>query len=216
MSSLTRSFLLFPVFLVATLPGCGSTIIDGDGPDDDDGECLAMPVCNDDEVEVPSCGDPAVPCREVSMCGSTIFCEFSEECFEGPYCPYGNEVEVCPEGSSCFEVTACGLTILCEDEIFCDGYPSCDEGDTEVEYCPTDVSCYTAEMCGYTITCIDNNYPEHGCPPSIPSVGDVCDPSAAPTGCNYPTGNGCFESWACQLADDSYYWEFIGGGCKDG
>jgi hypothetical protein len=215
-----------PVFLgLFALPlvaACGATVtVDGDGNESTGTEgqcnevCDAMPSCAPYEYEVSECvpGDGGA-CRSVYACCTEIFCqEAVEECWEGPYCAGGYEVDSCPSDVSCYDVTACGITIHCVEEVFCDGYPSCDAGDVEVSECPADAGCYSAEMCGGTILCMDGALPQHGCPPSPPPSGTACDPNADASFCDYPTNGDCFESYACQLADDTYVWSFVGGGC---
>lgn len=80
-----------------------------------------------------------------------------------------NAVATCPSGwyqvgpgscrtdaANCMTVTVCCDTITCLQEVaLCDGYPSCENGDSQVSECPADASCYERSLCGATILCQD-------------------------------------------------------------
>ena len=119
------------LLLLVTFPflaACGATVVTGDDGDGT-GNCLADPTCSPNEYEASECapGDGG-PCRSVVACGTEIFCqeEYYVECYEGPYCPTGYEVDTCPVDANCYAVSACDYTIYCMDEVQCDAYPSCD------------------------------------------------------------------------------------------
>lgn len=207
--------ILFALVTLPLLAACEGTVITGDDGEGGGEQCLMDPVCGPEEYQVDECwpGDGGA-CRSVSACGTEIFCQESYvECYEGPYCPTGYEVDACPADTSCYPVTECGYTIYCLDEVQCDAYPVCDQGDTEVSACPADAACYTATMCGTTIVCMDAGMPQHGCPESPPPSGTACDPSFS-SFCDYPINGDCFESYACQSSSNGASWEPVGGGCS--
>jgi hypothetical protein len=81
--------------------------------DAEDGECTALPTCDEGEVEVPSC-ESRPGCHEVEACGSTIACEGVSSCQAEPACQSpAVEVQTCPAMATCVEETECGKTILC-------------------------------------------------------------------------------------------------------
>lgn len=76
--------------------------------------CLAVPTCGTSEVEVPSCLG-GMPCREVSLCCSTILCAYPP-CTQLPTCDVGDQkVTSCPASSVCYSRTQCETTITCEE-----------------------------------------------------------------------------------------------------
>jgi hypothetical protein len=93
---------------------------DGNGGED---QCLATPICGPDQQQVDSCEEGDDSCEEVTICGSTIYCEEAEvNCLAEAACgPDQQQVDSCEEGDdSCEEVTICGSTIYCEEaEIVC-------------------------------------------------------------------------------------------------
>jgi len=122
--------------------------------------CLAIPVCEDHEVEVESC-EGLLSCSEHSMCGTTIFCDAGiSNCEAYPACGPGQiEVETCPADSSCVEASVCGYTIFCMDTVQCAAYPSCPPHSIEMACDPsTDPGCVEVTMCGSRITCQEEIY----------------------------------------------------------
>ncbi len=80
------------------------------------GQCLAAPVCADDEIEVEECSDGDADCYENTVCGTTIYCTQAAACAAAPSCdPGDDETNVCPDGESCYDVTVCSQTITCID-----------------------------------------------------------------------------------------------------
>jgi hypothetical protein len=80
--------------------------------------CLAIPTCaeGEEEVDQSRCLGGA-PCREVSLCCSTVWCLPTSQCQAIPVCDDGDE-EIegeCPASSSCYSRTVCGTTITCEE-----------------------------------------------------------------------------------------------------
>jgi len=97
-------------------------------PDSDcDATCLAYPSCDADETSFERWEDcPAdSSCREVSICGSTIWCaELDSACLAEifyPSCEDGETLherwEECPADASCREVTLCGMVYWCSADI---------------------------------------------------------------------------------------------------
>lgn len=201
--------------------GCTSSVTFDDDDGGDPGPCEAAPTCDPGDLEVPECS-PGGDCYEVSICGSTIYCEpDAAQCNAYPACnPGDEEVAICPDDGSCYEAEACGSVILCHELAQCDGYPSCDPGDTDVtdQGCPLDASCYEATLCGSTILCLDEGQ-KHGCPEDQPVEGELCDYELSyGISCDYLDGNGCFSTFACQVTgeDKPPEWVFVGGGCDGG
>ena len=122
--------------------------------------CLALPVCADDEFEVERCEEGDESCYENEMCGVQIFCAADGElnCMAMPPCAPGEvEVDRCEEGDeSCYESGICGETIFCaaDGELNCMAMPTCAPDEIEVDRCEAgDESCYENEMCGVQIFC---------------------------------------------------------------
>lgn len=153
--------------------------------------CLAIPVCADDEIEVESC-EGLEDCEENSMCGVTIYCAEDQisSCLAYPSCQAGYvEVETCPADVSCVEETLCGSTILCMDTVQCAAIPVCPEGYEEVQACsyndPNLGDCHEVTECGATILCEQPIYQCEAypvCPEGTLEV-DGCDPNVDPTTC---------------------------------
>lgn len=156
------SFLFAAVAVLAS----GCIIEPGDIDQRPDGSpppnCLAMPVCDDGWVEVEACPADDVDCRELSLCGTTIYCQPAAQCLAYPSCAPDQEASDQPCGDDedgCHANTICGSTVYCRDVDQCEAYPACDEGDLEreepcVEF-HDDVAdgCYERTVCGATIFC---------------------------------------------------------------
>ena len=153
-----------------------------DDPTEPDVNCLAMPNCGPDQVEVEQCDESPESCDEVSMCGVTLFCaeEGSEDlpedgvCRTAPVCAMDElEVEACEErDESCYENTICEMTIFCtinaseeegeegeerDEEMTCQAAPVCGPDQVEVESCDEgDDSCQEVMICEQSIFCADS------------------------------------------------------------
>jgi hypothetical protein len=81
------------------------------------GTCSAYPSCQAHEYAVtdPAYCEPDGGCREVSLCGTTIWCTTPTICDGYPSCDEGDFrlSGACPPDGSCYERTSCGLTITC-------------------------------------------------------------------------------------------------------
>jgi hypothetical protein len=81
------------------------------------GTCTAYPFCQAHEYAVtdPAYCEVGGGCRQVSLCGATIWCTTPTICNGYPSCDEGDFQlsGACPPGGSCYERTSCGLTITC-------------------------------------------------------------------------------------------------------
>lgn len=127
--------------------------------------CLALPSCEPGEtaVESPSaCPQDDASCREVTVCGATIWCT-DAWCSSAPACVEGERAvsspSECPQDASCREVVGCGGSIWCTDAIAtCLAYPSCNAWETAYtspSECPQDATCRAVSLCGSTLWCAD-------------------------------------------------------------
>jgi hypothetical protein len=180
-------------------------------PDPDCPVCLALPVCDPGETaheRVEECPADA-SCREVTLCGTTIWCEAPAFCLAVPACEPGEtahpRLEDCPIGVTCREETVCGSTIWCAGGALCLAVPTCEEGETahaNVSECPADASCREVTVCGSTNWCSSTDAPAcagenpAGCIASGCEAGFVCDTTAgtAPSACACDPENG---TWIC-------------------
>ncbi len=91
--------------------------------EEDQDQCLAMPICGPDETEVDSeseCLQDDAVCYENEMCGVTIWCtgpadvscEAYPECAAGET-EVGGATECLQDDAVCYENTVCGATIWC-------------------------------------------------------------------------------------------------------
>ena len=129
--------------------------------DEDCVTCFAIPSCEDWEIPHASASDcPSdSSCREVSLCGETIWCQDTATCAAYPSCGpgetlYENESE-CPSDTVCYPSSICGATVWCSEGASCDGIPVCEEGEIEHatrESCPGE-ECREVSHCGTTIWC---------------------------------------------------------------
>lgn len=137
-------------------------------------QCRAYPTCAPTEEEVASCAgfEPAQnACREVTMCGSTIYCA-SSTCAIAPYCDPG-DVQVdgaCPPDGSCYQAQECGVTIDCRDSALPQhGCPpaepsegaACDSGALGCDY-DTGNGCFSSYACDGVWTWVGGGCEEGG------------------------------------------------------
>lgn len=181
-------------------------------PDPDCAQCAAVPTCNAGEMahrDVSDCPQD-VSCREVTVCGATIWCSGTGTCPGVPSCNPGEQqhdrLEDCPQDDViCREVTECGATIWCSDTATCAAVPTCNSGETQVSSaseCPADASCREVTECGATIWCWSDEAPvcagdnPQGCISSGCAEGYRCDTTmgSAPSACDCDPENG---SWRC-------------------
>jgi len=146
------TILFLSVFAASAFTGCFLAPIEDDG----ETNCLAIPVCGPDEVEVETCPAGA-SCIERETCGTSILCQESlDQCAAVPVCDTGEvEVEECAPGQTCRSVSLCGATILCTAApSTCLAIPTCMDTEMEVDACdPTDTTCRSVTECGSTIFC---------------------------------------------------------------
>lgn len=199
-------FFTSALLLAMSSAGCENTVeVEGGGGagggiicDDEEGcTCDGLPVCEVYEIEVETCaGSVALSCREVSVCGQSIFCEEPETCTAVPVCDEGDdEVPACPnDGSPCYQVELCGGVISCIDNGLPHGCP------------PTPPA--SQEACtDLDLVC---NYPlENGCFESWSCI----DPNAAPPPGGAPDGGG---EGAADEPIAPYVWQLNGTACPDG
>lgn len=168
-------------------------------------------MCTRDVPEVSECVTDA--CFSVEWCCIVKLCD--PGCYP-PVCELTeHQVETC-EGSTapdCHALTNCGHTTYCESEPMCGELPACDEGDEQemTGVCPAGADCYEAALCGTIILCLDAGL-QHGCAPSAPREGALCD--APNLNCDYPVNPSCVESWTCAgSGGDTGEWTSLGVGC---
>jgi hypothetical protein len=186
-------------------------------------DCAAVPTCLASEVEHARESEcPAdASCREVTVCGATIWCSRGAAICAGQS-PAGCVEHGCPDGLVCDTTiggrpSACvcdaetgswdctadlggGECIACDDTA-----PSCREGENAhaaASECPADASCREVTTCGGTIWCSRGEVatcagpsPE-GCAATGCPEGLVCDHSvgARPSACTCDAKTG---SWDC-------------------
>lgn len=80
--------------------------------------CLAAPVCNagDKQIPAPTACPTGSSCYSVSVCCSTIWCTTAPQCDAVPTCNPGDQqlMGACPPGRvDCYTRSACGTTIHC-------------------------------------------------------------------------------------------------------
>ena len=117
-SNLLRTYLtLLTLMLLPLMTACRS-VEDEQAIPPQMVECLAAPMCAEDELEVERCEEGDAGCYETTLCGQTIFCASEFLCGGLPVCAEGElRVERCEEGDeSCYEARECGQSIFCTSD----------------------------------------------------------------------------------------------------
>lgn len=179
-------------------------------------ECLALPACDADEIEVEACADGDTSCHEVEACGNTIFCQEAAQCDAVPTCGAGQiEVAECPADATCTPVSLCGMTILCMDSGPCASSADC----AEDEYCAfPDGACGAGEVgecqprpmvCSDgPLTCFcDGTISDLGCAGisgvDVDATGTACTPPATAISCAELVCDGGTTDYCTITMDDT-------------
>jgi hypothetical protein len=124
--------------------------------------CFAFPGCEADEVMYDTASEcpQDTTCREVSLCGSTIWCSGGVACLAYPSCEPGDTAyereEDCPASGACSPSSICGSTVWCHSSSDCAAEPVCGDGEIgyrSLEECGDDSECREETRCGSTIWC---------------------------------------------------------------
>ncbi len=155
---------------------CDSFCIEKDS--DCDVNCKAAPACGPDTIEVSKCEDSAT-CKEVSICGSTIYCEAAIVCLDGQdaapvQCPadyrFGTKCDSSDPEHPCIDNSSpCGGPSFCnyDPAVSCLAIPVCAEDELQVENCKSDdTTCKEISECNTTISCV----PKQDCE-AVPTCG---------------------------------------------
>lgn len=149
------------------------------------GQCLALPTCPPDEIQVSSaeyCNAGTV-CHQLSLCGSTIWCTGQPLCDAIPLCDAGDEElpAICPPDGSCYSRTVCGQTIYCLDHCNPDTEPnrqylltSCGPGDIW--------ECNLENTTSFVNECGCGCEQDATCPPNLYCILPIALERAAPPG----------------------------------
>lgn len=152
-------------------------------PDPDCGvQCEGIPVCDPGHDQVDICYSSS--CVDVTMCGTTIYCEPMDYCLSAlsPIileCPEHYEpVEGCDPGADCqvFE-GYCGEQVLyCQASEECNEPMVCPDPAIITTACgDNDSTCFEYEVCNQTIYCVDVDVDcEMSCPDFTQQVPE-CD-----------------------------------------